>query len=407
MTDNQKKVPAAKTGESPAQKTTAGASFKPINVDKLLEKMIEMEGSDLFIAVGAPPMLATKGKMVKLANFELKPKQTEYMALGFMDDVQKEQFEQELELNIAYSIAGKGRFRLNIYRQRGSVGIVIRRITLEILTIEQLGLPEVLKDLAMTSRGLVLVTGATGSGKSTTLAAVIDYRNTNKDGHIVTIEDPLEYIHHHKKSIVSQREIGVDTRSYHNALKSALRQAPDVLLVGEIRDRETMEAAITFAETGHLVLSTLHSNNANQTLERILNFFPNEMHPMIHLQLSLNLRGVVCQRLIPTADGKSRAAVLEIMLSTPRVADLIHKGDTSGLKAVIAAGTHEGMQTFDQHLYELYKAGKVDYDTIMRAADSANDLKLRIKTEEGVSVEETTAEVDIESESELSADQLE
>jgi twitching motility protein PilU len=278
---------------------------------------------------------------------------------------------------------------------------------LEILSIDQLGLPDVLKDLSMTSRGLVLVTGATGSGKSTTLAAMIDYRNTNKDGHIVTIEDPLEYIHHHKTSIVSQREIGVDTRSYHNALKSALRQAPDVLLIGEIRDRETMEAAITFAETGHLVLSTLHSNNANQTLERILNFFPNEMHPMVHLQLSLNLKGVVCQRLIPTVDGKGRVAVLEIMLSTPRVADLIHKGDTSGLKAVIGAGVHEGMQTFDQHLYSIYKEEKVDYDTIMRAADSANDLKLRIKTEDGVSIEEPTTELDIEKESQLSADQLE
>lgn len=364
-----------------------------INLPNMFIKMKELDASDIFISVGSQIQLSVKGKMVKLMEEKLTPADTEHIANSFMDEEQKATFANEKELNLAHSIHGLGRFRLNIYRQRGTVGIVIRRIKLEILSLDDLKMPKILKDLVMEERGLVLVTGATGSGKSTTLAGMIDYRNTNKDGHIITIEDPLEFIHSHKKSIVTQREVGMDTRSYTNALKSALRQAPNVILIGEIRDRETMEAAITFAETGHLVLSTLHSNNANQTLERIINFFPGELHPMIHLQLSLNLRGVICQRLIPTKDGKSRVSILEIMLLTSRVADMIHKGDTAGLKPVIAAGFHEGMQTFDQNIFQLYKDGVITYDTAIRAADSANDLKLRIRTELGEIKEKTEEEI--------------
>lgn len=364
-----------------------------INLPNMFIKMKELDASDLFVSVGSPIQVSVKGKMVKLTEEKLAPADTEHIANSFMDDEQKATFIAEKEVNLAHSIHGLGRFRLNIYRQRGTVGVVIRRIKLEIQSLDDLKMPKILKDLVTEERGLVLVTGSTGSGKSTTLAGMIDYRNANQDGHIVTVEDPLEFIHSHKKSIVTQREVGMDTRSYVNALKSALRQAPNVILIGEIRDRETMESAITFAETGHLVLSTLHSNNANQTLERIINFFPGELHPMIHLQMSLNLRGVVCQRLLPTKDGKGRVAILEIMLLTPRVADMIHKGDTAGLKPVIAAGFHEGMQTFDQNIFRLYKEGIVSYDTAIRAADSANDLKLRIRTELGEIKEKTEEEI--------------
>ncbi|MCK4965898.1 PilT/PilU family type 4a pilus ATPase [bacterium] len=354
-----------------------------INLSNLFIKMKELDASDLFITVGSPVKMSAKGKMIAITNEKLKPADTEQIAYSFMDDRQKQLFLKQKELDVAHSIHGLGRFRLNIYRQRGTIGLVIRRIKLEIMTLEELNVPPILKDISMEQRGLVLVTGATGSGKSTTLAAMIDYINTNRDGHIVTIEDPLEFIHMNKKSIVTQREIGMDSLSYPNALKSALRQAPNVLLIGEIRDRETMEAALTLAETGHLVLSTLHSNNANQTIERIINFFPGELHPMTYLQLSLNLKGVICQRLIPKKDDKGRVAILEIMLVSPRIGDMIHKGDTAGLKPVIAAGFHEGMQTFDQNLFKLYKEDVIDYDTAVRAADSGNDLKLRIRTELG------------------------
>ncbi|RKY83169.1 type IV pili twitching motility protein PilT [candidate division KSB1 bacterium] len=370
-----------------------------MTISDLLKELVKLDGSDLFLIVGSPPVVSVKGKLIPVGNGKLTPEMTKRLAVSLMNEKQKISFVRNKELNISHSIHGFGRFRVNIFNQRGTIGLVIRRIKLKIQSIDDLKLPPILKDLAMEKRGLILVTGATGSGKSTTLAAMIDYRNSNSDGHIVTIEDPLEFVHPHKKSVVTQREVGMDTLSYANALKSALRQAPDVILIGEIRDRETMEAAISFAETGHLVLSTLHSNNANQTLERILNFFPADMHSMIHLQLSLNLKGVICQRLVPSVDGKGRVAVLEVMISTPRIADLIHKGDTTGLKSVIAAGTHEGMQTFDQHLYKLYKEGRISYDTAIKAADSANDLKLRIKMEspeeiktEGISLEAETEE---------------
>ncbi len=367
-----------------------------MKLDALLKTMVKQDAADLYLAVGAPPSITTKGKFVRIGSDKLTPDQIKDMAYGLMRDDQKQDFEENLELNVAYSIGGLGRFRVNIMQQRNTVSMVIRQIKLDILTLEDLKLPDVLSELALMDRGLVLVTGATGSGKSTTLAAIIDHRNRKQGGHIITIEDPLEFIHPHKKSIVTQREVGMDTMSYKNALKSALRQAPDVMLIGEIRDRETMEAAIAFSDTGHLVFSTLHSNNANQTLERILNFFPVEEHPMVYMQLSLNLNAVVCQRLISRTDGKGRAAVLEIMLGSPRIADLIHKGDTAGLKGVIASSRHEKMQTFDQHLFDLYKENVIDEDTAMRAADSANDLKLKIRMDEadtietdGLSLEET------------------
>ncbi len=373
-----------------------------MNLDALLKTMVKQDGSDIFIAVGAPPSMTAKGKFVRIGSENLSADKIKEMAFSLMREDQIEEFHRNLEMNLAHSIPGVGRFRVNVMQQRNTIAMVIRQIKLNILTLEQLNLPSVMSELALLERGLVLVTGSTGSGKSTSLAAVIDHRNTSKGGHIITIEDPLEFIHSHKKSIVTQREIGMDTLSYKNSLKSALRQAPDVMLIGEIRDRETMEAAISFADTGHLVFSTLHSNNANQTLERILNFFPTDEHPMIYMQLSLNLKGVVCQRLIPKSDGKGRVAILEIMLNSPRIADLIHKGETGLLKSVIGASTHEGMQTFDQHLYELYKEGTIDFDTALRAADSANDLKLKIKMEDdgafetdGLSLEDERSEEDI------------
>jgi len=358
-----------------------------MKVDPLLKAMVKQEAADLYLTVGVPPSMNAKGKFIRVGSENLTGEQVREMAYELMREDQRKDFEETLEQNLAYSLPGIGRFRVNVMKQRNSVAMVIRQIRLEIQTLEDLKLPVGISDLALLSRGLVLVTGATGSGKSTTLAAMIDYRNRNKTGHIITIEDPLEFIHQHRKSIVTQREVGMDTYSYKNALKSALRQAPDVLLIGEIRDRETMEASLSFAETGHLVFSTLHSNNANQTLERIINFFPAEEHRQVYMQLSLNLRGVICQRLVPKVNNGGRAAVIEIMLNSPRIADLIHKGDITILKSVITASTHEGMQTFDQHLYLLFKEGVIDYDTAIRAADSANDLKLRIRMEQGGTIE--------------------
>lgn len=353
-----------------------------MTVDALLKTMIKQDGSDIFLAPGAPPSMTAKGKFIRIGKEPLTAAKIKEMAYSLMREDQHGEFEEKLEMNLAYSIPGVGRFRVNIMKQRNTVSMVIRQIKLDILSLEDLKLPDILSDISLRPRGLVLVTGSTGSGKSTTLAAMIDNRNSKRGGHIITIEDPLEFIHNHKKSIVSQREVGMDTHSYKNALKSALRQAPDVILIGEIRDRETMEAAIAFSDTGHLVFSTLHSNSADQTLERIINFFPIEEHPMIYMQLSLNLNAVVCQRLIKTSDGKGRTAVLEVMLNSPRIGDLIHKGDVSMLKGTIAASTHENMQTFDQHLYKLYKEEVIDFDTAIRAADSGNDLKLRIRMEE-------------------------
>jgi twitching motility protein PilU len=295
-----------------------------------------------------------------------------------MSDAQLREYGENLEFNMAMSLPGVSRFRVNVFRQRGSAGMVIRRVKAEVSTLAELDLPDLLKEIAMSKRGLVLVVGATGSGKSTTLAAMVDHRNATESGHIITIEDPIEFVHRHKKSIVTQREVGFDTHSFQSALKNTLRQAPDVILIGEIRDTETMEAAVTFAETGHLCLGTLHSNNANQAIERIMNFFPLERHAQIYLQLSLNLRSIISQRLIPSPDGK-RVAALEILVDTPRVRDLVKKGDVDILKEAMEQGVQEGCQTFDQALFMLYKVGKISLDQALINADSANNLRLKIK----------------------------
>lgn len=354
-----------------------------IDFTRLLTLMVEHDASDLYLTVDSPPMYRINGIVRPAGNRLLQASDTEDLARGIMTDRQQKEFMESNEMNLGLYYSSLGRFRVNIFRQRGSLGIVVRQIRSHILTIDDLDLPQVLKDVSMTKRGLVLVVGATGSGKSTSLAAMIDYRNVNSGGHIITIEDPIEFVHAHKKSIVSQREVGLDTASYHAALKNALRQAPDVILVGEIRDTDTMEAALTFAETGHLCLATLHSNNANQAMERIINFFPAERHSQIYLQLSLNLRGIVSQRLIPTVDG-GRIAAVEVLLDSPRVKDLIYKAQIAELKEAMEKSTNIGMQTFDQALYDLYKRGRISLDDALKNADSANNLRLRVKlSEEG------------------------
>lgn len=351
------------------------------NIRELLEEMVRLDASDLYITVDAPPMYRVEGVTSPWGERRYTPEETETMALSLMSPTQKLYFARRWEMNLAIAFPDLGRFRVNIFRQRGFYGLVFRHIKIDIRTIDDLGLPQVFKSIAMTKRGLVLVAGRTGSGKSTTLAALVDHRNTNQTGHIVTIEDPIEFVHQHKMSIVTQREIGIDTHGYGSALKHTLRQAPDVILIGEVRDTETMEAAIDYAETGHLCLATIHANNANQAIERVMNFFPPERHRQIYLQLSLNLRAIISQRLIPTLDGW-RVAAVEILLDTPRVKDLIHKGQVDYLKEVMAQGNVEGMQTFDQSIFELYKRGIIDFDNALAYADSANDLRLRIKTEE-------------------------
>lgn len=344
---------------------------------ELLLRMVDDEASDLYIASEALPLAAVAGELVPYGDEVLGPQDTKDLARSAMDDRQWAEFEQKLEMNLAYKVASY-RFRLNIYYQRGTVALVSRLIRQHIMSFEELGLPEVLKDVVMAQRGIALVTGATGSGKSTTLATMIGYRNENSTGHIVTIEDPIEFVHEHKGCVVSQREVGIDTMSFHEALKSALRQAPKVILIGEIRDSETAEFAMHASDTGHLVLSTLHTNSANQTLERILNFFPQEMERQILLQLSANLRAIICQRLVPKKGG-GRAAALEIMINTPRVQELIQQGNVGELKNVMSKGINEGMQTFDIALMQHVKAGNIEEETALKYADSANDLKLRLR----------------------------
>lgn len=343
-----------------------------------MEKMVETEASDLYLTVAKPTMYRINGIVTALGDHLFKPHELEEFAKSIMNSRQLKEFEDTMEMNLAVALEGVSRFRVNIFRQRGSVGMVIRRVKADVMTIEQLALPDILKDISMSKRGLVLVVGATGSGKSTTLAAMVDYRNTLEAGHIITIEDPIEFVHRHKKSIVTQREVGFDTQSFQAALKNTLRQAPDVILIGEIRDTETMEAAITFAETGHLCLGTLHSNNANQAIERIMNFFPPERHAQIYLQLSLNLRAIVSQRLIPSTDGK-RVVALEVLMDTPRIKDLIKKGHVDILKEAMEQGIQEGCETFDQALFLLYKEGKITLDQALINADSMNNLRLKIK----------------------------
>lgn len=336
------------------------------------------DGSDLYLSTGAPPCGKFQGTLKPLSKETYKPGEIEEIAKSLMDEEQWDIFSHELEMNLAISISKVGRFRVNAFKQRNDVAIVARNIKSEIPRMEDLGLPESLKEVIMAKRGLVLFVGATGSGKSTSLAALIDHRNANSGGHIITIEDPIEFVHKHKKSIVNQREVGVDTRSFHNALVNTLRQAPDVILIGEIRDRETMEHCMAFAETGHLAISTLHANNANQALERIINFFPEDRHAQLLTDLSLNVRAIVSQRLIPTVDGK-RCAAIEIMLGSSTVQELIGRGDIHGLKEIMEKSEGVGMQTFDSALYKLVMEGRITQEEAIRNADSANNLRLKLK----------------------------
>ena len=347
----------------------------------LLRAMVKKDGSDLFITAGAMPSIKVDGLMMPLSNQSLSPEHTQMLVSAIMNDKQRAEFEETQECNFAISLPGVSRFRVNAFTQRGSVGVVLRTIRSEIPLFEDLNLPPILKDIAMTKRGLVIFVGATGSGKSTSLAAMVGYRNQNSHGHIITIEDPIEFVHNHKNCIVTQREVGVDTESYEVALKNTLRQAPDVILIGEIRDRETMEHAIAFAETGHLCLSTLHANSTNQALDRIINFFPEDRRQQLLMDLSLNLKSLISQRLIPNISGNGRVAAVEIMLNSPLMSDLIFKGNVHDIKELIAKSNEQGMQTFDQALFDLYEAGQIKYEDALRNADSVNDLRLRIKLE--------------------------
>lgn len=345
----------------------------------MLTKVVEYGGSDLFITADFPPSIKHQGLMKAFGQQALTADKTKLFAYSLMNEKQRKEFETELECNFAISVPNVSRFRVNVFQQQLHTGMVIRTITNEIPNFVQLKLPESLKNVIMEKRGLVLVVGGTGSGKSTSLAAMIDHRNEHSAGHIITVEDPVEYVHKHKKSMITHREVGVDCHSWHNALKNTLRQAPDVILIGEIRDRETMEHAIAFAETGHLCLGTLHANNANQTLDRIINFFPEERRNQLLMDLSSNMKAVISQRLIRTEDGKGRRAAVEIMLNTPLISDLILKGDFHELKAIMGKSRELGMQTFDQALFELYNDGAISYDEALRNADSANELRLQIK----------------------------
>ena len=351
-----------------------------MNLTDFLSVMVEKDASDIYLTVASPPMYRIQGVVQPIGDHVFTPEEVEALAKSFMNERQWQEFSEQMEMNLALSYRRLSRFRVNAFRQRGSVGIVIRRIKVEIESLDDLGLPPILNEIVMTKRGLVLVVGATGSGKSTTLAAMIDHRNTHASGHIITVEDPIEFVHRHKKSIVNQRELGFDTQSWNDALKNAMRQAPDVILIGEIRDSESMEAAITFADTGHLCLGTLHSTNSNQSFERILNFFPEERHAQILMQLSLNLRSIISQRLIPGVAGK-RVPAIEILMDTPRVKELVKKGEVDIIKEAMEQGIQEGCQTFDHALFLLYKEGKITLEQALINADSANNLRIKIKLE--------------------------
>ena len=347
----------------------------------LLRLMRQKNASDLFITVGFPPALKIDGKTTPVSKQALTPENATAMTQCIMNDKQLKEFDATKECNFAIAPPGIGRYRCNAYVQQGHPGLVLRTITTSIPDIDDLGLPEVLKDVVMTKNGLVIMVGGTGSGKSTSLAAMIDYRNRNSFGHIITVEDPIEYVHAHKGCVIMQREVGVDTENWEIALKNSLRQAPDVILLGEIRDRETMEFAIQFAETGHLAMATLHANNANQALDRIINFFPEERRLQLLMDLSANLRSIVSQRLLKTKDGQGRVAAIEILINSPLIKDLILKGDVHEIKAIMKKSTEIGMKTFDQALFDLYEADLISYDDAMRNADSMNELRLRIKLE--------------------------
>jgi len=345
---------------------------------KYLTILAQRDGSDLYLSTMATPSAKFQGELVSLSDEKIQVGELEGIAREIMDDQQWEIFQKELEMNLAISIAKVGRFRVNIFKQRNQYALVARSIKSDIPKLEDLGLPDNLRDIVMSKRGLILFVGATGSGKSTSLAALIDHRNANSGGHIITIEDPIEFVHRHKKSIVNQREVGVDTRSFHSALINTLRQAPDVILIGEIRDRETMEHCLAFAETGHLAISTLHANNANQALDRIINFFTEDRHSQVLSDLSLNIRAIVSQRLVKTIDGK-RTAAIEVLLNTPTIRELILKGDIEGIKEIMGKSENLGMKTFDSSLFDLVKAGKISIDQALRHADSANNLRLKLK----------------------------
>ena len=357
-----------------------------MDIGYFLKLMTDKNASDMFLTTGAPVHIKVEGKLYPLGNTGLPPGMVKKIAYSLMDEGQVPDFERELELNMALSLADAGRFRVNVFKQRGEVGMVIRAIRSVIPSIEELQLPQVLKNVIMAPRGLVLIVGSTGSGKSTTLASMIDYRNSTAAGHILTIEDPIEYLHRHKKSIVNQREVGLDTHAFHNPLKNAMREAPDVILIGEILDATTMEAAIAFAETGHLCLATLHSNNADQTIERILNFFPESAHKNVLMNVALNLKAVVSQRLVVGTDGR-RIPAVEVLINTPMIRDLLRRGPVHEIKQAMEETLEEGMESFDQCLFRLAKEGKISMEEALRAADSRDGLALKFRLSEGAGAE--------------------
>jgi twitching motility protein PilU len=355
---------------------------RAMQLDDLLVGLKNSGGSDLYLTAEAPALYRVDGSTVPATERPLEAREVDAILRAALSEAEAREFDRTHELNTARMVPGVGRFRLNVFRQRGQSGLVARIIPIEFPSAEQLRLPAALTGLVMQKRGLILVTGATGSGKSTTLAALIDHRNRNSRGHILTVEDPIEFVHPHRGCVITQREVGVDTASFAAGLKSALRQAPDVILIGEMRDVETVEAALHFSETGHLVLGTLHANNANQAVERFLNFFPPEAHPQVYAQLALNVRGIVSQRLVPKAAGDGRVAAIEVMLNSPRIADLMARGEIAAMKAAIEANSQDGSQSFDQALYGLHRSGEITLDEALRQADSANNLRLRIKMEQ-------------------------
>ena len=351
----------------------------PTEFTSLLKLMAAQRASDLFITAGMPPSMKVDGKLSPVNDVPLSPQQSRDLVISVMTPPQREEFEKTHECNFAIGLAGVGRFRVSAFYQRNQVGMVLRRIETKIPTVEELSLPPIIKQLAMTKRGIIIFVGATGTGKTTSLAAMIGHRNRSSTGHIITIEDPIEFVHRHEGCIITQREVGIDTDSWENALKNTLRQAPDVIMIGEVRTREGMDHAIAFAETGHLVLCTLHANNANQAMDRIINFFPEDRRDQLLMDLSLNLKGVVAQQLVPRSDGKGRRVAMEILLGTPLVQDYIRDGEVHKLKEVMKDSTQLGMKTFDQSLFELYQAGEISYDDALRYADSQNEVRLRIK----------------------------
>lgn len=354
-----------------------------MNFDALLKQMVNDNASDLFITAGKPPCIKINGVLVQLNEPVLTPEKAKAMVFSLMDENQQKDFIAQKEYNFAIQTQYAGRFRVSAFFEKFNIGAVLRRIRSDIPVLDTLGLPDIISELTMLKRGLIIVAGATGVGKSTTLAAMIGHRNHNSTGHIVTIEDPIEFIHEHDKCIITQREVGIDTSSYGIALKNTLRQAPDVILIGEIRSSDTMEYAIQFSETGHLCLATLHANNANQALDRIINFFPSSKHAQVWLELSLNLKAIIAQQLIPTADGKGRVAAMEILVNTPIVQSCIKKGDIDTLKTYMAKGQNDGMQTFDQALYTLYKNKKITYEEALKYTDSENEFRLMVKFDSG------------------------